>query len=89
MNKVRERQKQFAGSDVAAYSKTLFGMFSSEKVIVTAEAENGFAGILIDRFGKEIGVTKVDADHFRTKVDVVPGEIFIGWIFPLIPESES
>lgn len=55
-------------------------MFGGDKVAVTLEAENRFAGILIDRFGKEIFITKVDDGHFRTAVDVVPSELFISWI---------
>lgn len=79
-NKEREGKELLSSSDVAAYSKSLFGMFGGEKVAVTLEAENRFSGILIDRFGKEIIITKVDDDHFRTVVDVVPSELFISWI---------
>ena len=79
-NKEREGKELLSSSDVAAYSKSLFGMFGGKKVAVTLEAENRFSGILIDRFGKEIIITKVDDDHFRTVVDVVPSELFISWI---------
>lgn len=78
--KEREGKELLSNSDVAAYSKSLFGMFGGDKVAVTLEAENRFAGILIDRFGKEIFITKVDDGHFRTVVDVVPSELFISWI---------
>lgn len=78
--KEREGKEYLSGTDVAAYSKTLFGMFGGEKVTVTLEAENRFVGILIDRFGKDITICKVDDGHFRTFVDVVPSEIFISWI---------
>ena len=78
--KEREGKELLSNSDVAAYSKSLFGMFGGDRVAVTLEAENRFAGILIDRFGKEIFITKVDDGHFRTVVDVVPSELFISWI---------
>lgn len=79
-NKEREGKELLSSSDVAAYSKSLFGMFGGEKVAVTLEAENQFAGILIDRFGKEILISKVDDGHFRTVVSVVPSKHFISWI---------
>ncbi len=78
--KKREGKGLLVSSDIAAYSKSLFGMFGGEKVSVTLEAENEFAGILIDRFGKEIHIIKVDDGHFRTAVEVVPSKLFISWV---------
>lgn len=79
-NKDREGRELAASRDVAAYSKSLFGMYGGEKVSVTLEAENEFAGVLIDRFGKEIYIKKIDDGHFQTVVEVVPSKIFISWI---------
>lgn len=79
-DKAREGRNLLARSDVAAYSKTMFGMYGGEKVAVTLEAENKYIGVLIDRFGKGITIHKVDDGHFQTSVEVVPSKIFIGWI---------
>lgn len=79
-DKVREGRELLARSDVAAYSKSMFGMYGGEKVAVTLEAENEFVGVLIDRFGKEITIHKIDDEHFQTSVEVVPSKIFISWI---------
>lgn len=79
-NKWREGKELAASQDVAAYSKSLFGMYGGEKVSVTLEAENEFAGVLIDRFGKELFIKKIDDGHFQTVVEVVPSKIFISWI---------
>jgi predicted DNA-binding transcriptional regulator YafY len=78
--KEREGEDSLSGLDAAAYSKAMFGMFGGEKVPVVIEAENQFVGVLIDRFGKDITISKTDEAHFRTTVDVVPSEIFIGWV---------
>lgn len=79
-NKEREGKELMSSSDVAGYSKSLFGMFGGEKVTVTLEAENQFAGILIDRFGKEIIISKVGDGHFHARVNVVPSKHFLSWI---------
>ena len=71
------------GKIMPRYTKSLFGMFGGEEVKVTLEAENGMVGILLDRFGKDIPVKPVDADHFRTSVVVAVSSQFLGWIMAL------
>lgn len=80
VNRVREGKELLRSRDVAAYSKSLFGMYGGEKVSVTIEAGNEFAGVLIDRFGRELYIKKVDDAHFQTVVDVVPSKFFLSWI---------
>ena len=41
------------------------------------------AGILIDRFGKDLIIVKTDEDHFRTSVSVAVSSQFFGWILAL------
>ena len=76
----RERFKAF---DMPRYARSLFGMFSGDLASVTLEAENRLAGVLIDRFGKDIPIVSVDAEHFETSVDVVVSPQFFGWIMAL------
>ena len=79
----REGKEQFKAFNMPRYTKSLFGMFGGEEVKVTLEAENGMVGILLDRFGKDIPVKPVDADHFRTSVVVAVSSQFLGWIMAL------
>ena len=79
----REGKEQFRAFNMPRYTKSLFGMFGGEEVKVTLEAENGMVGILLDRFGKDIPVKPVDADHFRTSVVVAVSSQFLGWIMAL------
>ena len=79
----REGKEQFKAFNMPRYTKSLFGMFGGEEVKVTLEAENGMVGILLDRFGKDIPVKPVDADHFRTSVVVAVSSQFPGWIMAL------
>lgn len=78
--KEREGKRQAEISNAAAYSKTLFGMFGGDKISVTLEAENKFAGVLIDRFGKDIPIIKTSDSHFQATVEVVPSDNFISWV---------
>ena len=79
----REGKEQFRAFNMPRYTKSLFGMFGGEEVKVSLEAENGMVGILLDRFGKDIPVKPVDADHFRTSVVVAVSSQFLGWIMAL------
>ena len=83
VDKKREGREQFKAFNMPRYTKSLFGMFGGEEVKVTLEAENGMVGILIDRFGKDIPIQPVDAEHFRTSVVVAVSSQFLGWIMAL------
>ena len=58
-------------------------MFSGIETNVTIQAENDKVGILIDRFGKDIPITPIDEDHFKTTVPVSVSNQFLGWIMSL------
>ena len=83
LDRKREGKEQFKAFNMPRYTKSLFGMFGGEEVKVTLEAENGMVGILLDRFGKDIPINPVDADHFRTSVVVAVSSQFLGWIMAL------
>ena len=40
-------------------------------------------GVFIDRFGKDISIIKVDAEHSEINVSVNVSPQFFGWIFSL------
>ena len=81
--KSREGKEQFSQFNVPRYTNSLFGMYGGEETKVTLEAENSMAGILIDRFGKDIFIVPSDEDHFRTVVNVAVSNQFLGWIMAL------
>lgn len=83
VNERREGREQFKAFDLPRYSASLFGMYAGEETRVTIEAENDKAGILIDRFGKDIFIMPVDDTHFRTVVNVALSRQFLGWIMAL------
>ena len=79
----REGREKFSEFDPARYSRSLFGMYGGEDVRVTLEARNDMIGVLIDRFGKDILITRTDEDHFRTNVEVAVSIQFLGWVMAL------
>ena len=79
----REGKGKFTEFDPARYSRSLFGMYGGEDVRVTLEARNDMIGVLIDRFGKDILITRTDDDHFRTNVEVAVSIQFLGWVMAL------
>ena len=83
VDKKREGKEQFRAFDMPRYTKSLFGMYGGEERLVTLEAENGMVGVLIDRFGKEIPVKKIDDSHFRTTVNVAISNQFLGWVMAM------
>lgn len=81
--KKREGEKEFKDAAVESYSTRMFGMFSGKDERVTLEAENRFAGILIDRFGKDIMMIPTGPERFRATVNVSVSEQFLSWVFSL------
>lgn len=79
----REGQEAFKSFDMARYSKSLFGMFSGEQTTVTLEGTNDMAGVLIDRFGKDIMLHSIDEEHFSAVVEVAISKQFLGWVIAL------
>lgn len=82
-DKKREGEKEFKEAAVESYSTRMFGMFSGKDERVTLEAENRFAGILIDRFGKDIMMIPTGPERFRATVNVSVSEQFLSWVFSL------
>lgn len=79
----REGKEFFKKLDMADYAKKSFGMFGGEEKKVRLLVENRFAGIIIDRFGKDVMLIPADKDHFTVNVDVRVSSQFFGWVFSL------
>ena len=79
----REGKEYFKNLDMAVYTKKRFSMFDGEEEKVHILCRNEFAGIMIDRFGKEVPLRKTDAEHFEISVEVAVSGIFLGWIMGL------
>lgn len=79
----REGKEHFARMSMADYAKKSFSMFGGKEQEVKLLVENRLAGVIIDRFGKNVMLIPVDEEHFSVNVDVYVSNQFLGWIFSL------
>lgn len=84
----REGKNVFAGFDMAAYSKSVFGMFGGEITDIKVKVKNHLVGVVADRFGKDVFVTAYGEDSFVFSAKVVLSPQFFGWLFALGSEAE-
>ena len=79
----REGQEYFKKLDMADYAKKSFGMFGGKEQEVKLRVANNLAGVIIDRFGKNVMMIPEDEEYFTVNVDVHVSKQFLGWIFSL------
>ena len=83
MNVPREGKEHFRKLNMADYTRKSFGMFGGKEQQVKLKVKNQFAGIMIDRFGKDIMMIPSDDEYFMVHVDVRVSGQFFGWIMSL------
>ena len=79
----REGREYFQKLDMAEYTKKSFGMHGGKEQTVKLLVENDLAGVIIDRFGKDVMMIPVDQKHFSVHVNVRVSNHFLGWIISL------
>ena len=79
----REGNEHFKKLDMADYAKKSFGMFGGKERTVKLLVKNNLAGVIIDRFGKDVMMIPADNDHFTVSVDIHVSKQFLGWVFSL------
>ena len=79
----REGKEHFKKLDMADYAKKSFGMFGGKEKTVKLLVKNSLAGVIVDRFGKDVMMFPADEDHFTVNVDVHVSRQFLGWVFSL------
>lgn len=79
----REGRWVFKEFDIAVYARKMFGMFDGEEEMVKILCYNSLAGVMIDRFGKDISLIPVDEEHFSVTVRVAVSRQFLSWVMAL------
>ena len=79
----REGREHFQKLDMADYTRKSFGMFGGEEQTVKLLVDNSLAGVILDRFGKNVMLIPADGGHFTVNVEVHVSGQFLGWIFSL------
>lgn len=77
----RDGREHFCRFDAAVYSRGIFGMFGGEKETVRICFENHLVGVVIDRFGRDVMISREDEGHFSVGVDVEVSPQFLSWVF--------
>ena len=81
--KGREGRQTFQSFDMAAYTRKMFGMYGGKEEWVQIACENSLAGVMIDRFGKDISMLRLDDTRFVINVEVAVSRQFLAWIIGL------
>lgn len=66
--------------DIAEYSKKVFNMFGGEEVTVKIRFDNSLVNAVIDRFGKDIVIGKLDDTSFYIWIKVAVSSTFFAWL---------
>ena len=80
LNEKREGMEEFSNVDLAAYTNRTFGMFGGKEEIVILRFPDELAGVVMDRFGKEIDIRSEGDGFFKVRVSVVVSGQFFGWL---------
>lgn len=78
LGEVREMPEE--SFDPADYAKKVFGMFGGEETAVEVKFKNSLAGVVIDRFGDEVFMRKLDSEWFVARFKVAISPQFFSWI---------
>lgn len=79
---LRHGRELYETIDVASYGIENFGMFQGRRELVTLHADKEVAGVLIDRFGKDVWL-HADGQQCVAVVEVVVSNQFYGWVVGL------
>ncbi|MBO4346311.1 MAG: WYL domain-containing protein [Lachnospiraceae bacterium] len=79
----REGAAAFKQINVSDYAGQVFGMYSGRIERVRMEFDNELAGVVIDKFGKDVNIIKTGNKKFVVSENVSVSNQFFGWIFGL------
>ncbi|MBQ8803889.1 MAG: WYL domain-containing protein [Tyzzerella sp.] len=73
-------KEKFQDFDLPAFAKKTFAMYGGYDEKVSLLCRNEMAGVMIDRFGKDVMMIPVDEAHFKVSALMTVSEQFFGWI---------
>lgn len=83
----RVGQEQYDKLDLADYTNKTFGMFGGREEMVTLAFPEQLSGVIIDRFGKEISLRRVEG-RVQARVKVAVSNPFYGWLMGIGKQIE-
>jgi predicted DNA-binding transcriptional regulator YafY len=80
LNEIRNPLPNKKIFDIAEYTKKVFNMFSGEEVYVRIQFDNSIVNAVVDRFGKDIVIGRIDEANFYICIKVAVSSTFFAWI---------
>ena len=82
-DKPREGKSIFRDFNMGTYSGAVFGMFGGDLENVRLLCDNEMSGVIVDRFGRDVPMTRTDGEHFTVSINVAVSGQFFGWVTAL------
>lgn len=79
----RDGGQNFEKFDIAGYTKGVFSMFGGEEADVRLSVDNDLIGVIVDRFGMDVFISKESDTSFVVSVKVMLSPQFYAWVFGL------
>ncbi len=76
----RTGKKDYKAFSPSLYTKKSFQMFGGDETTVTLQCEENMAGVMIDRFGKQVAMRKMPNGKIQVRTDVMVSNPFFGWL---------
>ena len=76
----RQNKEMFKNFDNGIFAKKTFGMYGGEEKDLVLICDNKLAGVIIDRFGKDVYMRPIDDKVFKVAVKVNVSNQFFGWL---------
>ena len=76
----RVGKHRFHDFDLVAFTKKTFSMYGGKDENINLRCDNALAGVIVDRFGKDIMMVPIDDNHFNINIDVAVSSQFFGWL---------
>ena len=70
----------FESFDIADYTNKTFGMYGGKEETVSLVLKDRLIGVVMDRFGREADIRKLNDGFFRVRVRVAVSGQFYGWL---------
>jgi len=81
-NKKRIGREEYHRLDIDNYKNRIFNMFDGDERLITLEFTEKMTNVIIDKFGKDVRITKKD-DMYEMKINLAVSPQFFGWVFGL------
>ncbi len=79
----RDGGRQFDKFDIVRYTKGVFSMFGGEETEITLSVDNSLVGVIADRFGSDVFISRESDERFRVNIRVMLSDQFYAWLFGL------